>query len=83
MLGPTVPLNSPCDGDDLCADANARCIGGLCRCQPLFYEDSNICSQSHHYYAIKTTLRAGFPPQINLPLTLMGDTFFCGGKTGP
>ena len=44
-VGPTVPLNGVCDSDDVCTDVNAACIGGLCRCRPLFYEESNVCSQ--------------------------------------
>jgi len=35
----------------------------------------------------RKSLRAGFPPQINLLLTLMGvnvnGRLICGGKTGP
>jgi len=45
VLGPTVRLNSACGPDDVCADVNALCVGGLCRCRPLYYEESNVCSQ--------------------------------------
>ena len=41
----TVPLNSACGPNDVCDDVNALCIGGLCQCRPLYYEESNVCSQ--------------------------------------
>jgi len=46
--GATVPLNYPCGPDDVCADVNAFCVGGICRCQPTFYEESNVCRESPH-----------------------------------
>jgi len=42
--GATVSLNAVCGPDDVCDDVNARCVGGLCRCRPLYYQDSNVCS---------------------------------------
>ena len=51
ILGSAIPLNDPCDGEDICEDGLAQCRSGLCLCRDDYYEaeDEMICSKKHSY----------------------------------
>lgn len=40
-----VPLNQPCGDYDTCADANATCKTGFCRCKVGFFERRAVCGK--------------------------------------
>ena len=40
---PKVPLGKGCSKGDICADTNADCEGGSCRCRQGYSKDGNIC----------------------------------------
>ena len=56
LIEATVALNFPCGPNDVCDDVNALCVGGVCQCRPLYYQESNVCSQFFLYWLLITTI---------------------------
>ncbi len=40
-----VPLEEPCDLDDICADDFAQCRAGFCKCRDDYYNNNGVCRE--------------------------------------
>jgi len=69
IAGRTVPLNSPCDADDVCDDVNAACVGGLCHCRPTYYQQADRCSQSRTFGLSLSPTVSNCRPSLDQSLT--------------
>jgi len=55
VTAPLISLNSQCGPTDVCADVNAACLAGRCRCTARYYEKNAVCGSyvSYYYLAYK------------------------------